>query len=296
MQETVGFIGLGAMGKPMAANLVKAGFDVVVHSRSRPPIDELVAAGAREAASPAQVAAAAAIVITILPDTPDVEAVVAGEGGVLEGAREGTLVIDMSTISPTASTALAAAAQARGARMLDAPVSGGDVGAQNATLSIMAGGAAEDFERARPVFEALGRTIVHVGPSGAGQIAKACNQIVVAGTIAAISEALTLAEKAGIELQTVVDVLRGGFAGSKVLDVRGSNFVSHSFEPGFRAELHLKDLGIALSAGQAYGVPLPSTAVVTQLFAALKARGHGAKDHSGLMLLIEELAATGSSM
>lgn len=294
MSETVGFIGLGAMGKPMALNLVRSGFELVVHSRSRPPVDELVEAGARPAESPHEVASAASVVVTILPDTPDVEQVLTGAQGVLSGSTPGSLIIDMSTISPPVTTMLAEAAARQGCSMLDAPVSGGDVGARNATLSIMVGGSEADFVRARPIFEALGKTIVHAGPSGAGQTVKACNQIVVGCTIAAVSEAIVLAAKAGIEPSVVVDVLRGGFAGSKVLDVRGENFIKHEFEPGFRAALHLKDLGIALNTAQSLGVALPSTAVVTQLFTALRSQGHGDKDHSALLLVLEELAAPGA--
>jgi 2-hydroxy-3-oxopropionate reductase len=290
MSESIGFIGLGAMGEPMALNLLNAGFDVTVHSRSRPPVDRLAHAGAQVAESPADLAGQSTIVITMLPETRDVEQVLTGPDGVLDGASDGALLVDMSTISPPATVALAEQVASRGCAMLDAPVSGGDVGARNATLSIMVGGEAKDVARARPVFEALGKTVTHVGPSGAGQTVKACNQIVVAGTIAALSEALVLASRSGIETSTVIDVLQGGFAASKVLEVRGGNFVAREFEPGFRAALHLKDLDIALSAAHSEGVALPTTALVTQLFSALCARGHGDKDHSGLFLLVDELA------
>jgi 2-hydroxy-3-oxopropionate reductase len=295
MGDRIGFIGLGAMGRPMARNLVSAGFDVVVHNRSAGSVRELVAAGARAAASPGEVARDASVVITMLPATADVEAVVCAPGGVLEGAAPGTLIIDMSTIAPAAAASLAARAAREGCVFLDAPVSGGDVGAAAGTLSIMVGGDAEHVDRARPVLEVLGSTIVHVGAHGAGQTVKACNQIVVAGTIAAISEALVLGASAGVEPGVIVDVLRGGFADSRVLEVRGENYSTRRFEPGFRAALHLKDLGIALETAHRAGVPLPATAAVTQLFAAMDARGYGDRDHSGLVLLVEELSGAAAA-
>jgi 2-hydroxy-3-oxopropionate reductase len=290
MPETVGFIGLGVMGAPMARNLVEAGHPLVVHSRSRGPIDELSAAGAEPASSPREVAERAAVVITMLPDSPAVEDVVLGSDGVLEGASEGDLLIDMSTIHPTVSVAIAEAGRERGVGVLDAPVSGGDVGARDATLSIMVGGEQSDVERAQPLFEALGKTIIHVGEHGAGQVVKACNQVVVAVTIAAVSEALVLGSKAGVEPERILDVLGGGLAANRVMEMRRRNFLEHDFAPGFRIDLHHKDLDIALESGSEYGVPLPVTGLVQQGFRALRAKGHGGDDHSGLLALVEELA------
>jgi 2-hydroxy-3-oxopropionate reductase len=290
MPETVGFIGLGVMGAPMARNLVEAGHPLVVHSRSRGPVDELAAAGAEPASSPRAVAERAAVVITMLPDSPAVEDVVLGSDGVLEGASEGDLLIDMSTIHPTVSVAIAEAGRERGVGVLDAPVSGGDVGARDATLSIMIGGEQSDVERAQPLFEALGTTIVHVGEHGAGQVVKACNQVVVGITFAAVSEALVLGSKAGVEPEKILDVLGGGLAANRVMEMRRKNFLEHDFTPGFRIDLHHKDLNIALETGDAYGVPLPVTALVQQYLRTLRAKGHGGDDHSGMLLLVEELA------
>lgn len=290
MPETIGFIGLGVMGDPMARNLVEAGHALVVHSRSPEPVEALADAGAEVASSPREVAERADVVITMLPDSPAVEDVVLGEDGVLAGASEGDLLIDMSTIHPTVSVAVAKAAAERGVAALDAPVSGGDVGAQQGILSIMVGGEAADFERARPLFEVLGKTIVHVGEAGAGQVVKACNQVVVAVTIAAVSEALVLGSKAGVDPEQILDVLGGGLAANKVMEMRRRNFLEHDFTPGFRIDLHHKDLNIALESGDAYGVPLPVTGLVQQYMRALRAKGHGGDDHSGLLRLVEELA------
>jgi 2-hydroxy-3-oxopropionate reductase len=290
MPETVGFIGLGVMGDPMARNLLDAGHSLVVHSRSPEPVEALAEAGAETASSPREVGERADAVITMLPDSPAVESVVLGEDGVLAGVSEGDLLIDMSTIHPTVSLAVAEAAAERGVAALDAPVSGGDVGAQQGTLSIMVGGEADAFERARPLFEVLGKTIVHVGDAGAGQVVKACNQVVVAITIAAVSEALVLGSKAGVDPEQILDVLGGGMAANKVMEMRRSNFLEHDFTPGFRIDLHHKDLDIALGSGDEYGVPLPVTALVQQYLRALRAKGHGSEDHSGLIQLVEELA------
>jgi 2-hydroxy-3-oxopropionate reductase len=278
----IGFIGLGVMGAPMARNLVAAGHDVVVTSRTRKDVE-----GASWAGSPRAVAEQADIVVTMLPDSPQVEEVVAD---VLAGARAGSLIVDMSTISPVVTRELAAAASEQGVGYVDAPVSGGDVGAREATLSIMAGGSDEDFARAKPLFEALGKTIVHVGPVGSGQVVKACNQVVVALTIEAVSEALVLGSKAGVDPATIIEVLSGGLAGNKVMTVRGRNFLEHDFEPGFRIDLHHKDLGIALSTGRELGVPLPATAAVNEMLGALRAKGLGDRDHSALLTHVEELA------
>ncbi len=294
MKETIGFIGLGLMGKPMSLNLLKAGYPVVVHSRSPGPVLEVEKQGAKTASSPSEVAAAADVVITMLPDTPDVEKVLTAENGVFAGMRPGALIIDMSTISPVVTRRLAAEAERRGATMLDAPVSGGDIGAINATLSIMVGGPEAAFQRALPIFEALGKSIVRIGESGAGQICKACNQLVAAQTIQAVSEALVLAAKAGVDAAKVRQALLGGFAQSRILEVHGQRMLDHTFIPGFRACLHLKDLEITLATGREYGVPLPGTAQATELYKALLAAGHGDDDNSALFLVIEEMAGKGS--
>ena len=283
----VGFVGLGLMGKPMAANLLAAGHELTVYNRSRPAVDELTALGATPAASVAEVAAAAEIAITMLPDGPDVRAVATE---LFEAAAPGTLVIDMSTIAPAVARELAAAAHEHGLSMLDAPVSGGDVGARAGTLSIMAGGAAEDVERARPIFEALGTTITHVGGPGAGQIVKACNQIVVALTFQALSEALVLGSKAGVEPAKILDVLGGGMAANRIMELRRRNFLEHDFTPGFKSKLHAKDLAIVLDEARRLDVPLPATALLSQAFAALQSHGGGELDTSALLSLVEEAA------
>ncbi|MDR7402306.1 MAG: 2-hydroxy-3-oxopropionate reductase [Armatimonadota bacterium] len=289
-RERIGFIGLGIMGKPMARNLLRAGFPLTVHNRSRAPVEELVAAGARDGGSPRGVAEASDIVITMLPDSPDVQQVVLGPDGVLEGLRADGVLVDMSTISPLVTREIAQAVRARGAHMLDAPVSGGERGAIEATLSIMVGGPAEVVARVRPVFEALGKNIVHIGDIGAGQVAKACNQIVVALTIQAVSEALTLAAKAGVDPARVRQALLGGFAQSRVLELHGQRMLDRNFTPGFRVRLHQKDLNIALSAGKSLGVPLPATAVVQEAFTALRGLDRSDWDHSALVTLLETLA------
>jgi 2-hydroxy-3-oxopropionate reductase len=242
------------------------------------------------AVTPREVAEKSDVVITMLPDSPQVREVVAGENGVLEGISEGALLIDMSTISPVVTEELAEALKEKGASMLDAPVSGGDVGAIEGTLSIMVGGEKEDFERARSLFEAMGKTITHVGPVGAGQVTKAANQVVVALTIEAVSEALVLGSAGGVSPEKILDVLSGGLAGNKVMEVKREKFLSHKFEPGGKVEFHSKDLGIALAAGREYGVVLPVTAIVDQMFDSLMARGRGGWDHSALLTSIENLA------
>ena len=291
MADAVGFIGLGIMGRPMAKNLMDAGYELVVHNRSPEKAEELAEEGnATAAGSPREVAEACDIVITMLPDSPDVEAVVAGEDGVLEGIRDGALLVDMSTISPVVTEELSEKVRKQGASMLDAPVSGGDVGAIEGALSIMVGGSEEDFERARPLFDVMGKVATHVGPTGAGQVVKACNQIVVALTIEAVSEALVLGSKGGVAPEKLVEALSGGLAGSAVMEAKKEKFFSHDFEPGFRIELHHKDLGIALAAGREYGVALPVTAIVDQMLEASKAKGRGDRDHSALLTLLEEAA------
>jgi 2-hydroxy-3-oxopropionate reductase len=226
----------------------------------------------------------------MLPNSPQVEEVLAGEGGVFEAVREGTLIVDMSTISPVVTRELAEQAAERGASIVDAPVSGGDVGAQKGELSIMAGGSDEDFKRAEPIFDVVGKVATHVGDVGAGQTVKTCNQIVVALNITAVSEALVLGSKAGVKPQAIIDALSGGLAGSNVMDAKAEKFVGHDFDPGFRVELHHKDLGIALAAGREYGVSLPVTAIVDQMLESLKAKGRGDRDHSAILTLIEDLS------
>jgi 2-hydroxy-3-oxopropionate reductase len=285
--ETIGFIGLGIMGRPMAANLVRAGRPVVAYNRSRGPLEALARVGARPAGSVQEVAARSDVTITMLPDSPQVIEVM---DDVLAGAAPGQLVIDMSTISPVVARQLAERAHEHGVEMLDAPVSGGDVGAQEGTLSIMVGGDRAAFERAYPILEVLGATITHVGDSGAGQVVKACNQIVVAVTIEAVSEALVLGSKAGVDPGHILNVLGAGLAANRVMEVRRRNFLEHDFTPGFRVDLHHKDLTIALTSGDAFGVPLPVTGLVQQLLRTLRARGQGGDDHSALLSLVEDLA------
>jgi 2-hydroxy-3-oxopropionate reductase len=288
-EEITGFIGLGVMGRPMAANLLAAGVRLLVHNRSRAAQETLVAQGAAGAASPAEVARQAGVIITMLSDDAAVREVVGGQ--LLPAARPGTLIVDMSTVSPALSRDLAAQARERGAALLDAPVSGGDVGARQGTLSIMAGGEADDLERARPLLEVLGATIVHCGPAGAGQVVKACNQVLVAITIAGVSEALVLGSKLGVAPETVLDVLSAGLAGNRVMEVRRDNFLRQEFPPGFRVDLHHKDLEIALaSAGQA-DVPLALTALTQQLFRQLRAAGRGGEDHTAILAAVAAQAA-----
>lgn len=288
MSKKVSFVGLGIMGMPMARNLLEGGYDLVVHNRSRGKVDDLVAEGAEAANNAREAAEKSDVVITMLPGPSEVEEVVAGEAGVLEGAREGCLIIDMSTSSPVLAKALARSARERGVGMLDAPVSGGDVGAVAGTLSIMVGGSEEDFERAKPLFEVMGNSVIHVGDAGAGQITKAANQIVVALVIEAVSEALVLGSKGGVAPEKVIEVLSGGLAGNKVMEVKREKFLSHDFEPGGKVAYHRKDLGIALETARRYEVSLPVTAVVDQMFGSLMAKGRGGWDHSALLTLLEE--------
>ena len=291
MAEKVGFIGLGIMGGPMARNLMEAGQELVLYNRTREKADELAKDGNADVAkSPREVAEGSDIIVTMLPDSPQVREVLIGEDGVLEGLKEGALVVDMSTISPVVTEVLAEKVKEKGASMLDAPVSGGDVGAIEGTLSIMVGGSEEDFERARPLFEVMGKTVTHVGPIGAGQVVKAANQIVVALTIEAVSEALVLGSRGGVAPEKILDVLGGGLAGNKVMEVKREKFLSHQFDPGFRSELHHKDLGIALAAGREYGVALPVTAIVDQMLLSMRQKGWGGEDHSALLRVIEDLS------
>jgi 2-hydroxy-3-oxopropionate reductase len=289
---TIGFIGLGIMGKPMARNLLKAGYPLVIHNRSRAAVDELSKEGAQPAASSQEVAARSEVIITMLPDSPDVELVYTGDHGIFSGAKTGVLLLDMSSISPVVARKLGGEAQKRGFDMIDAPVSGGEAGAIGATLSIMIGGKAAAVERAMPIFQALGKNIVHVGDTGAGQVTKAANQMVVGTTIAIVSEALVLAAKAGVDPAKVRQALLGGFAQSKILEAHGQKMLERNFKPGFRIRLHEKDMKIALSTGLEYGVPLMVTSQVGQMMTAMKSMGNGDLDHSGLVKFVEELAHT----
>lgn len=291
MAERIGFIGLGIMGRPMSLNLRRADYPLIVHDVVRGPVEELVAAGATDGGSARAVAQQSDIVITMLPDSPEVRQVILGPEGVAEGVRSGQVVVDMSTISPLVSREVAAALEARGVPTLDAPVSGGQKGAIEATLSIMVGGPRAAFERVLPIFQVMGKNIVHIGDEpGAGQIAKACNQIIVGITIMAVAEALTLARKAGVDPATVRQALLGGFAQSRILELHGQRMLDHNFQPGFRIKLHQKDLGIALAAGKAHGVPLLTTALVHEVLGALVAQGHQDLDHSGIARFVEALA------
>lgn len=286
----IAFIGLGIMGSPMAVHLHRAGNAVVGFNRTPAKAQPLVAAGGTAAGSIAEAVADADVVAVMVPDTPDVVEVLTGDDGVLAHARPGTLVIDFSTIRPDVTADLAMRARAAGLRMLDAPVSGGQAGAQNATLSIMVGGAAEDVQAAMAVLGAVGRTIVHVGPAGAGQTVKAANQLIVAGHIALLAEAVIFLEAYGVDTAAAVEVLGGGLAGSAVLNQKARKMLDRSFEPGFRIDLHHKDLGILATAAREAGVVTPLGAAVGQLMAAARAGGDGALDHSGLLRTIERLS------
>ncbi len=283
-------IGLGIMGLPMAKNLLRAGHNVVGYNRSQDKIDQLVEAGGKGASSVAEAVAEADVVITMVPDSPDVEGVVTGPDGVFENAGQGTVWIDASSIRPDVAARLAEQARAQGLRPLDAPVSGGEQGAVDAVLSIMVGGEAADFEAARPVLEAVGRTVVHVGPSGSGQTVKAANQLIVAGNIQLLAEAVVFLEAYGVDTDAALKVLGGGLAGSKVLDQKGQKMLDRNFDPGFRLQLHHKDMGIVTSAAREAGVAVPLGALVAQLVGITVNRGDGGLDHSGLFKLVEELS------
>jgi 2-hydroxy-3-oxopropionate reductase len=278
-------------GGPMARNLAQAGHELVLYNRTRRRAEELAGElGAGVATNPREVAERSGVIFTMLPGPPEVEEVVVGEDGLLQGAGEGSLIVDTSTSSPVLARELFHIARERGASMLDAPVSGGDVGAIEGTLSIMVGGSEEDFKRAKPLFDVMGATVNHVGPPGAGQVTKAANQVVVALTIEAVSEALVLGSRGGVAPEKILDVLSGGLAGNKVMEVKREKFLSHTFDPGFRSELHHKDLGIALAAGREYGVVLPVTAIVDQMLLTMKKKGWGGEDHSALLRVIEDLS------
>jgi 2-hydroxy-3-oxopropionate reductase len=291
MAQPLGFIGLGIMGRPMAKNLLKAGYPLVVHSRSKGPVDDLTAAGARSAPSARAVTEQVDVLITMLPNSPDVELVALGPQGILEGARAGLIYVDMSTISPIVSQKVAKALAARGVKMLDAPVSGGERGAVEGTLSIMVGGDKPTFDLVLPIFQAIGKTITHLGPLGAGGFTKLANQIIVAVNLTALGEALTLARKAGLNRELTLKALGGGLAGSRCLEQKTPNYLSNTYNPGFRVDLHFKDLGLIMESGRALGVPLPTTALVQELFAALRVRGRGGLDHSAVITLLEDLAS-----
>jgi 2-hydroxy-3-oxopropionate reductase len=287
---TVGFIGLGIMGGPMAANLVRAGFDVIGYNRSPDPIQRLVEQGGRGAGSLVEAVREADVVVTMLPDSPDVEAVALGEDGIYAHAKPGTLHLDMSSIRPDVAKKVGEAGKERGMRVLDAPVSGGEQGAIDATLSIMVGGDPQDFADARPVLEAVGKTIVHVGPVGSGQTVKAANQLIVAGTIELVAEAIVFLEAYAVDTQAAVKVLAGGLAGNAILNRKAPSMLRRDFTPGFRIELHHKDMGIVTSAAREAGVVIPLGALVAQLVASLKAQGDGGLDHSALLKLVEQLS------
>jgi 2-hydroxy-3-oxopropionate reductase len=297
--EHIGFIGLGVMGKPMAKHLIAAGHRLVVHNRSRPAVDELVAAGATAATSPADVARASTVIITMLPDTADVDKVLTGPDGVLSGLQKGAVVVDMSSISPVATERFAALVAEKGGSMLDAPVSGGEIGAINAALSIMVGGDEAAFNRVRAVLEKMGNPekIIHIGRSGAGQICKVCNQVAIGGALAGVSEAFALAKKAGVDAARVRQALLGGFAASRVLEVHGERMLTDNYKPGFRARLYQKDMRLANEAASANGVSMPANAVVAQLLNALIASGGADLDYAALGTVLFGMAgADGRSL
>jgi 2-hydroxy-3-oxopropionate reductase len=286
----IAFIGLGIMGSPMATHLANAGHDVAGYNRTPERSKPLVDAGGRAADSVADAVRDAEVVAVMVPDSPDVQDVLTGEDGVFANAKPGTLVIDFSSIRPDVTVELAEQANQQGFRLIDAPVSGGEAGAVNATLSIMVGGAADDFEAARPILDVVGKTVVHVGPSGAGQTVKAANQLIVAANIQVLAEAVVFLEAYGVDTTAALQVLGGGLAGSKVLDQKKDNMLNRSFDPGFRIELHHKDMGIVTAAAREAGVVIPLGAVVAQLMASARALGDGGLDHSALLRGVERLS------
>ena len=290
MKEKIGFVGTGIMGKPMVKNLLKAGYPVLCYDVVPEPLKELAAAGATVAASNKEVAEKSEVVVTMLPNSPHVEQAVLGPKGILEGARSGLLLLDMSTISPIVSQKVAAEAAKKDVKMLDAPVSGGEKGAIEGTLSIMVGGERAVFDKVLPIFQAMGKTITYIGPIGSGGFVKLANQIIVAINLTAIAEALVLGTKAGIDLELMINALSGGLAGSKCLDQKKNNYLQHAFQPGFKIDLHSKDLNLIMESAEKLGVPLPTTALVRELFSALRVKGRGQMDHSGVITLLEELA------
>lgn len=293
MTINVGFIGPGIMGGPMAHNLIKDGHKLHVYARRPEAMATLVAAGAQACATPAEVAAHSDVIFTIVSDTPDVEEVIFGANGIAGAAREGAVIVDMSTISPNATKQFAERLAKLGIEMLDAPVSGGETGAINGTLSIMAGGKADVFERVRPLFECMGKNIVHIGDNGAGQVAKACNQIVVAVTIEAVAEALTFAHKNGADPTKVRAALMGGFAGSKIMEVHGQRMLDNDFKPGFKVGLHQKDMRIVMETAHQLGVALPAAALVTQHLNALMGTGDAELDSAAIVKVIARMSGMG---
>lgn len=287
--KNIGFIGLGIMGKPMALNLIKAGYSILVLESSA-SAKELIGAGGKPYGSAKELAKDSDVVITMLPDSPEVEALALGKGGILEGIRSGSIFIDMSTISPSTATKLYQAFQDAGVEALDAPVSGGQVGAESGALSIMVGGKEAAFQKALPLFDVMGKSAVLIGDAGAGQMTKACNQMIVGMTIQAVAESFALAKKANVNLEKMREALLGGFAQSRILDLHGQRIIDGNFEPGFKIKLHRKDMNIALQAGREFSVPLQGTAGVAASMDALLAQGKGELDHSSLYLLMEKLS------
>ena len=288
----IGYIGLGIMGKSIARNILKAGFPLLVHNRSQSAVEELVAEGAVSAASPAELASQVDIVFTNLPDSPDVEQVALGKNGILDGSHFGMIFVDNSTIKPSTARHIAAVLGEKGVKCLDAPVSGGDVGARQGTLAIMVGGPADAVEVVYPVFAAMGKTVTHVGEAGAGQIAKAANQIMVAAQMVAMGELLIFAKKAGADPQKVVDAIKGGAAQCWTLDVKPPRLFSGNRAPGFKAHMQAKDMNIIMETARQYGIPLPSAAIDAQLFNAMLEMGLGEMDNSAVLGVIETLAKT----
>jgi 2-hydroxy-3-oxopropionate reductase len=292
---TIAFIGLGIMGGPMAGHLVKAGHTVIGVNRSPAPVQKLVEAGGRGAESVAEAVAEADVVITMVPDSPDVEGLALGDDGIYANARSGAIHLDMSSIRPDVSVRLSEAGREHGVRVLDAPVSGGEAGAKEATLSIMVGGDEADFKEAKPIMEAVGSTIVYVGPAGSGQTVKAANQLIVAGTIELVAEAIVFLEAYGVDTEAAIAVLAGGLAGNRILDRKGASMLGRQFEPGFRIDLHHKDMGIVTEAARAKGVAIPLGALTAQLVGAVRAQGDGGLDHSALLKGVERLSGRADS-
>ncbi len=285
----VGFVGLGIMGRPQALNLIKGGNNLMVWARRKESMQPLIDAGAKAGASPKEVATNCDVTFTMVADTPDVEAVILGSEGCVHGVKKGSVIVDMSTISPNATKAMAEQLAAKGAEMLDAPVSGGEIGAVNGTLTIMVGGKPEVFEKVKPLFACMGKTITLVGGNGAGQVAKACNQIVVGVSIQAVSEALALAKRFGVDPAKVREALMGGFAGSKIMEIHGNRMISGDFKPGFKAKLHQKDMRIVMQAAEQLGMALPGAAIFTQNLNALIGGGDGELDSSGIFKVLERM-------
>jgi 3-hydroxyisobutyrate dehydrogenase len=290
MPEKIGFIGLGIMGMPMARNLLRAGFEVAAYNRTASKTEALAKEGARKADSPRQLAMECSVVITIVSDTPDVEAVILGKNGVIEGVRPGSVVIDMSTISPRATLAIAARLKEKGAAMIDAPISGGDIGAINSTLAIMVGGEAEVFKRCRPIFEAMGKNIVHVGASGMGQTVKLMNQTLLVGCLIGVVEALVFGQKSGVDLEKAINAVKGGAAGSWVLSNLGPRIIKRDFRPGFFTDLMQKDLNLVMEAAAEMKLPLPVTSLINQMYYSLQCSNEGRNAYSALVKVLERMA------